>query len=244
MNGASGELPAALKSPAKFLSGLIPFGTPGKNKLRWSGMDRYERYIDQMSFYPNQIKKDLFEKDFLNGNSIPNSYDKLSGYYKGTEQRDPLTRVSKLDVHSYLVDNNLQKVDRASMLNSLEVRVPLIDYKVAEFALSVSSEFKIRGKIKKYLLRKLAEKLFPEEIFKQKKKGFSIPVAKWLRGDMKQFSRDLLFDGKLKQRGIFNMNFIEKVWKRHQSEAEDMSSQLWALNTFELWSRSWLDGGR
>ncbi len=194
VNGASGELPAALKSPAKFLSGLIPFGTPGKNKLRWSGMDRYERYIDQMSFYPNQIKKNLFAKDFLNGNSIPNSYDKLSGYYKGTEQRDPLTRVSKLDVHSYLVDNNLQKVDRASMLNSLEVRVPLIDYKVAEFALSVSSEFKIRGKIKKYLLRKLAEKLFPEEIFKQEKKGFSIPVAKWLRGDMKQFSRDLLFD--------------------------------------------------
>ncbi|MCH8304906.1 MAG: asparagine synthase (glutamine-hydrolyzing) [Candidatus Marinimicrobia bacterium] len=240
-NGGRGELPGIFKLPARIISNLIPFGTRGKNRLRWLGMNPFERYIDQMSFYPNQIKHQLFSDAFLNGSAKINSYDKLRRYYKGTENRDLFTRVSNLDIHSYLVDNNLQKIDRASMLNSLEVRVPLIDYRVAEFAISMSSNFKIRGSTKKYLLRKLAAKYLPEEIFKQSKKGFSIPVAQWLRGDMKMFSYDLLFDGKMKARGIFNMKFIDKVWRRHQTGKEDMSSRIWALNTFELWNRTWID---
>jgi len=242
-NGGASELPAIFRQPAKMISNLMPHGTSGKNRLRWFGMDPLERYIDQMSFYPNQIKDQLFSHEFLNGSAKKNSYDKLRGYYKGTENRDQLTRVSNLDIHTYLVDNNLQKVDRASMLNSLEVRVPLIDYKVTEFAISLSSKYKIRGNIKKYLLRKLAEKKFPEEIFQQGKKGFSIPVAQWLRGEMNLFSYDLLFDGKLKDRGMFNMKFIDKVWERHQTGKDNLSSQIWALNTFELWCRAWLDNG-
>ena len=194
-----------------------------------------------MSIYPNQIKHQLFSDSFLNGDAKNNSYDKLRRYYKGTENRDLFTKVSNLDIHSYLVDNNLQKVDRASMLNSLEVRVPLIDYRVTEFAISMSSNFKIRGSTKKYLLCKLAAKYLPEEILKQRKMGFSIPVAQWLRGNMKIFSYDLLFDGNLKNRGIFNMKFIDKVWQRHQKGKEDMSSRIWALITFELWCRAWID---
>lgn len=235
------KLPTIVKAPVKAMSDILPFGTRGKSRLRWLGMDWSERYIDQMSFYSNSIKSQLFDKEFLNGSAKINSYDKLREYYKGTENRDSLTRVSKLDIHSYLVDNILQKVDRASMLNSLEVRVPLIDYRVVEFAMLISSKFKIRKNTKKYLLRKLAKKYLPEEIFNQSKKGFSIPVAQWLRGNMKDFSSELLFDGRMKARGIFNMKFINKVWQRHQTGKEDLSSNIWALNTFELWCRAWLD---
>ena len=124
------------------------------------------------------------------------------------------------------------------MLNSLEVRVPLIDYRVAEFAISMSSNFKIRGSTKKYLLRKLAAKYLPEEIFKQSKKGFSIPVAQWLRGSMKDFSSELLFDGNMKARGIFNMKFVDKGWRRHQTGKEDMGKKMWALIRVEIWGRA------
>jgi asparagine synthase (glutamine-hydrolysing) len=135
----------------------------------------------------------------------------------------------------YLVDDLLVKTDRASMAHSLEARVPYLDTAITNLALALPTRHKVRALAKKVLLRKAAEPLLPPEIVHGKKRGFSIPAAAWLRGELEPFARDTLAPDRLRRQGFFRPETVARVLDDHVSGREDLSRQLWGLLAFTLW---------
>jgi asparagine synthase (glutamine-hydrolysing) len=140
-----------------------------------------------------------------------------------------------VDLGIYLVDDLLVKTDRASMAHSLEARVPYLDPAVTNLALALPTRHKVRGLAKKVLLRKAAEPLVPHEIAHGKKRGFSIPAAAWLRGDLEPFARETLSVERLRAQGFFQPRAVARIIDAHVSGREDLSRQLWGLLAFTLW---------
>ncbi|MCL4290360.1 MAG: asparagine synthase (glutamine-hydrolyzing) [Thermoleophilia bacterium] len=161
--------------------------------------------------------------------------DLLRVRYAETEGAAPLARLQDVDLGLYLVDDLLVKTDRASMAHSLEVRVPYLDTVVADLALALPDRLKVHGLAKKRLLRRAVEPLLPREIARGAKRGFSIPAAAWLRGELEPFARDVLSRSRLERQGFFQPGTVEGLLARHAAGEEDLSRPLWGLLSFSLW---------
>jgi asparagine synthase (glutamine-hydrolysing) len=161
--------------------------------------------------------------------------DLLRARYRETEGSDELSRLQDVDLGVYLVDDLLVKTDRASMAHSLEARVPYLDTVVTNLALALPTRHKIRGFSKKVLLRKAAAPLLPREIVHGKKRGFSIPAAAWLRGELEPFARETLSADVLRRQGFFDPGVVTRLLDDHVAGREDRSRQLWGLLAFTLW---------
>jgi asparagine synthase (glutamine-hydrolysing) len=155
--------------------------------------------------------------------------------YAETVAAEPLARMQDVDLGIYLVDDLLVKTDRLSMAHSLELRVPFLDPKVAEFAFSLPTQLKVRGFAKKRLLRQALEPLLPKEIVHGRKQGFSIPIAAWLRGPLEPFAREVLAPGALERQGMLEPAAVTPLLDRHCSGREDLSRQIWGLMALTLW---------
>jgi asparagine synthase (glutamine-hydrolysing) len=166
------------------------------------------------------------------------SFDPVDLYrerFAETEGAELLARLQDVDLGLYLVDDLLVKTDRASMAHSLEARVPYLDTLVAGFALQLPDRHKVRGLRKKVLLRRAVEPLLPQQIVHGSKRGFSIPAAAWLRGELEPFARETLSADTLRRQGYFRPEAVGKVLEAHVSGREDLSRQLWGLLAFTLW---------
>ena len=152
-----------------------------------------------------------------------------------TEGADPLSRLQDVDFGIYLVDDLLVKTDRASMAHSLEARVPFLDPAVTNFAAALPAKHRVHGLRKKVLLRKAVAPLVPREIVRGKKRGFSIPAAAWLRGELEPFARETLSAETLRRQGYFRPEAVTALLDRHVAGKEDLSRQLWGLLAFTLW---------
>ena len=152
-----------------------------------------------------------------------------------TEGAELLARLQDVDFGIYLVDDLLVKTDRASMAHSLEARVPFLDPAVEAFAHALPRRHRVRGLRKKVLLRKAVAPLVPERIVRGKKRGFSIPAAAWLRGELEPFARDTLGAETLHRQGFFRPEAVRRLIDRHVAGEEDLSRQLWGLLAFTLW---------
>jgi asparagine synthase (glutamine-hydrolysing) len=161
--------------------------------------------------------------------------DLLRARYVETEGADELARLQDVDLGTYLVDDLLVKTDRASMAHSLEARVPYLDTVVSNLALALPTRHKVRGFGKKVLLRKAAAPLLPRQIVHGKKRGFSIPAAAWLRGELEPFARETLAADTLRRHGFFQPEAVQRVLDDHVAGREDLSRQLWGLLAFTLW---------
>jgi len=161
--------------------------------------------------------------------------DLLRARFSETDGADLLVRLQDVDIGTYLVDDLLVKTDRASMANSLEARVPFLDTVVSGFALALPARHKVRGLSKKRLLRKAAAPLLPERIVNGRKRGFSIPAAAWLRGDLAPFARETLATDVLRRQGFFEPTTVHRILDEHVTGAEDWSRNLWGLLSFTLW---------
>lgn len=148
---------------------------------------------------------------------------------------DPLDEVLRVDTELHLPDNMLTKVDIASMANSLEVRAPMVDHHVMQLAASLPPRFKLRGAVGKYILRKAVRGLIPDEVIDRRKHGFAVPVAKWLRGDLREFACDLLLGKRLADRGMLNPVRIRQLIEEHLEGKADRSGWIWKLLILELW---------
>jgi asparagine synthase (glutamine-hydrolysing) len=153
-----------------------------------------------------------------------------------------LTRLQDVDFGIYLVDDLLVKTDRASMAWSLEARVPFMDPVVANFAFSLPARHKVRGLSKKRLLRRAVEPLLPREVVHGRKRGFSIPAAAWLRGELEPFARETLAAETLSRQGFLRPEPVARVIDLHVSGREDLSRQLWGLLAFTLWYERHVEG--
>jgi asparagine synthase (glutamine-hydrolysing) len=166
------------------------------------------------------------------------SWDPLDLYrerYAETEGAEPLARMQDVDLGVYMVDDLLVKTDRLSMAHSLELRVPFLDPKVADFAFSLPTKLKVRGFAKKRLLRQALEPLLPREIVHGRKQGFSIPIAAWLRGPLEPFAREVLAPSAVARQGLLDPAAVTPLLDRHCAGHEDLSRQIWGLMALTLW---------
>jgi asparagine synthase (glutamine-hydrolysing) len=161
--------------------------------------------------------------------------DLLRTRFAETEGADLLARLQDVDLGTYLVDDLLVKTDRASMAHSLEARVPFLDPVVTNFALALPTRHKVRGLRKKVLLRKAAAPVVPRELLRRKKRGFSIPAAAWLRGELEPFARETLSPETLRRQGFFRPEVVTRLIDDHVAGREDLSRPLWGLLAFTLW---------
>ena len=136
---------------------------------------------------------------------------------------------------TYLPGDILVKVDRMSMANSLEVRAPLLDYTLMEFAATIPSQFKFKNSEKKYILKEAFKDDLPGDILYRKKMGFSVPLADWFRGEIKDLSKKAIFSSTGGLKDYFNMKDIEDLWTEHQDDVKDHSTVLWSLLMFQMW---------
>jgi asparagine synthase (glutamine-hydrolysing) len=160
------------------------------------------------------------------------------------DAEDIVERMQNLDTRLYLAEDILTKVDRASMAVSLEVRAPFLDRRVAEFAASLPSHYKLRGRKTKYILKRAVEDLLPPFVTRRSKKGFGVPVAEWLKGKLRPLARDLLSPERVRRAGVFNPGYITRLQDEHERGAANHSKLLWTLLMFELWHESFIETAR
>ena len=202
----------------------------------------FERaYFNDMSLFLDEEKHALCTPEFL---AQARHHDPISGFARHFEKvrgADPLSRVLYVDFKTWLANDILVKVDRMSMACSLEVRSPLLDHKVIEFAASLPPALKYRGSISKYLLKRHVKARLPAAAVHRPKQGFELPLSAWLRGELRDMARDLLLSPRTAGRGYVRPEVVKRIWDDHQSGYRSHASQIWALMVLELWHRQYVD---
>ena len=202
-----------------------------------------ERYVDELSFVP-AFERDLpllsdGFRDVLGRSEDPGNV--LRRYFTHSPAKDPVSQLLYVDTKTYMVADILTKVDRMSMLNSLEVRVPILDYELVEWAAGLSSAWKLRGRQLKYILLKLAERVgVPREALYRKKQGFALPLVHWMRHELKDMLT-VLIEPRTLDRGYFAADGVRKVINDHLLRGRTNTGPLWRLLMFELWHRNFLE---
>ena len=211
----------------------VPLEYKAKRFARGAALPPLERHHAWKEIFTPDARAELL------GARRVEDYDPVDAYrerYAETAGAEPLARLQDVDIGIYLVDDLLTKTDRASMAHSLEARVPFLDPAVAELAYALPTRMKVRWLAKKRLLRRAVAPLVPREIAYGRKRGFSIPAAAWLRGDLLPFARDVLSADRLRRQGVFEPTAVQRVLDAHVSRREDLSRQLWGLISFSLWN--------
>jgi hypothetical protein len=188
---------------------------------------------NELGFFFTQAEKNsLYTEKFAD--TISSAEPSLQSYFAGAAHAGA-QQMLWVDLMSYLPDDILVKVDRMSMANSLEVRVPLLDHRVVEFMAQVNKEQKYTQFNSKILLRDVARRYLPREILDRPKQGFAIPLAGWLQKELKPMLHDVLEPARVQRRGLFNSDRITQMIAEHSVGKRDYSQQLWALLMLESW---------
>ena len=161
--------------------------------------------------------------------------EEISSYEEEYPDEERVTRLQYLDMRLYLQEAILVKVDRASMACSLEVRAPLLDYELVEFVMGLPSKLKLKGFTSKYILKKTMKNWLPDEVINRPKKGFGVPIAKWVKGPLKELFEDLLSSNRIKREGFLNPEYVTTLLQDHLANKKDNRKQLWTLLVWELW---------
>jgi len=220
---------------------LLPEGMKGKGMLRHLSRDPFQRYaglntFDEPGYIEGLLSKDMLEQSGYGRNG---SHLFLKKYYDDCNGADYLTRIQYVDTKSYLAEDILTKVDRASMLCSLETRAPLLDHEVIELAARMPSRMKLRKGESKYILKKAMKDILPEEVLYRKKMGFGVPLGHWFKKELTGYAEEVLLSKAATERGIFNQASVKKVLEIHRKMGRDMSARIWALLFFEHWCLHW-----
>jgi len=161
-------------------------------------------------------------------------------YFALASNRDVADAMMRLDLSSYLPEDLLVKSDRASMAASLEVRIPFLSYPMVEFAMALPSSLKVRGSLTKFLPKKALAELLPAKILHRPKKGFGIPVARWINADFRGVVDELLNESFVENQGIFNQQYVSRLLFEHRGGVADRRKELWTLLMFQRWWQKFL----
>ncbi|MBC7899628.1 MAG: asparagine synthase (glutamine-hydrolyzing) [Saprospiraceae bacterium] len=212
-----------------------------KRFLQAANLPTTERYFRWMSTFDRTAKSAIYTDDFSEAVSAANAAGYLETWFEKANGTGMLDSTLLTDQMTYLPNDLLVKVDIASMANSLEARSPFLDHKLIEFAASLPENLKMRRFETKSLLKKAAARLVPKEVIYRRKMGFGVPIGKWIRGEMKDFVREILLSEKSLKRGIVKPEMLEKYVNEHINAERDHSFQLWTLLMLELWFQRFID---
>jgi asparagine synthase (glutamine-hydrolysing) len=222
---------------------LVPRGAPGRSLSYSIALPWQERYLEDISLQPVQREMALCSDDFMgpaHGEADP--FDIFRSYVENAPAQDSLSRLLYLDSKTYLPADILTKVDRMSMLTSLEARAPMVDHVFLEWATGLTTEWKMRGNEQKYILRKLAERVgVPREVLYRPKQGFALPLVHWIRHELKDLILTVLLEPRTLQRGYLNPAGVRRLLDEHFRGRRNHTGRIWRLLMFELWHRNYLE---
>jgi asparagine synthase (glutamine-hydrolysing) len=232
------RVPEALRSG--LLDRLLSLGGDKVRKyVRLSALPLEQRYLGVSLHDPWQPHA-LYSAGFRREIARP-GYDALAPCYERTRGHDPLTRMLYTDLKTWLVDDLLIKADKMTMANSVELRVPFLDYRVVEFAARVPSAMKLRGRTVKWILKQAMASRLPNEILERPKVGFPTPLALMFRADLSEYLHDVLLSDTARQRGYFDIRSVERLIAEHVQGRRDNHKALWQLVVLEEWHRCFVD---
>ncbi len=194
-------------------------------------------YFHSVSIVGDTIRKKLYSEEFNRTLQEYNAVEILRSYANSTQFDDPLTQIQYLDLKTYLPGDILTKVDRASMANSLEVRVPILDHHLVEWIAKLPPSFKLRNGEGKYIFKKALESRLPNNILYRKKMGFAVPLAQWFRGPLRDNVVNLTKNEYVNDTNIFNLKEIDKLTNEHLKGFRDHSAIIWSLLMFKSFCR-------
>ncbi len=212
-----------------------------KQFLKGTGVSSEIRFFIWMGAFIDREKKDLLSNDLKTELRGHNTYEDIFGYINESRLTKDLERILYLSMKLYLQDDILVKVDRASMANSLEIRCPLLDQELVEFACNLPMHLKLNGLKTKYLLKKAADGMLPEGIANRPKKGFGIPLSRWLTGELKDFMLDYLSEQRIKRQGFFHYPYVKNLIDDHVKRRRDNRKLLWTLLVFQIWHERFIE---
>jgi asparagine synthase (glutamine-hydrolysing) len=206
-----------------------------KNTLQSLARPLIDGYFHGISVCPPGLKNSLLGPDLRSTLNGYDSADVLRYHFNRAETADPLSRIQYVDMKTYLVDDILMKVDRASMANSLEVRSPLLDHKLMELIAQIPSSLKLSNGTGKFIFKQALTRVLPQEVLQRKKRGFSIPLAEWFRGELKELAHDAIVT---RRDDVLNPAFLQRAWDQHQAKRRDWSAMLWCVLMFRTWQET------
>lgn len=222
---------------------FVPRSVPGRSLSYSIALPWQERYLEDISFKPLHRQMGLFSDDFMSRDSGEDDPSRIfRDYLEHAPAKDDLSRLLYLDTKTYLPADILTKVDRMSMLTSLEARVPMVDHVFMEWATGLDWKWKMRGGEQKYILKKLAERVgVPRDVLYRPKQGFALPLVHWTRHELKEMIQTVLLEPRTLQRGYLNPRAVRQLLDEHFRQRRNHAGRIWRLLMFELWHRNYLE---
>ena len=240
-----GVLPLGVRQPVFGMLGRMypkadwaPRALRAKSTFEALGRDSVEAYFHTISILRSPLRKELFSQSLRAQLGGYDALEVMRRHATRLTTDDPLALVQYLDLKTYLVGDINTKVDRASMAHSLEVREPLMDHPLVEWLATLPPSLKIRAGEQKYLLKKAMQPYLPRDIMYRSKMGFSVPLARWFRGPLRDRMRSAILGDTLAATGWFNPATLRRLVDEHDRGARDWSSPLWTLLMFEAFMRN------
>jgi asparagine synthase (glutamine-hydrolysing) len=196
-----------------------------------------EAFYRDLSFLRDETRRQVYSPDFMQSLHGYSARETVIPLYAASDAPDAVGRAQQTDIHLYMTDDVLAKVDRVSMAHSLEVRCPLLDPAILEFGASLPSSVRLAGGMGKRPLRRLAQQRLPKEVVDMPKRGFSIPAARWLREDLRPMTEGLLFDEGSPVLNWLDRTALRRTWNEHLSGHRDHSVFIWGAMMFALWQQ-------
>jgi asparagine synthase (glutamine-hydrolysing) len=209
-----------------------------KTTFQALAIDPVEAYMHSVSLLREEHRQQLYSPAFKRALGGYTALDVFRRHDASSGTDDSLARIQYLDYKTMLVGDFNTKIDRASMAHSLEVREPLMDHKLVEWMATLPSDLKLNGSQGKWLLKKAFEPLLPHDVLYRPKMGFSVPLARWLRGPLQARMRDAVLGDRLAATGYFDTAYLGFLVDSHLSGRRDFSAALWSLLMFDVFLRS------
>lgn len=241
------QLPQALRRRAARLALRFAGGDEGRAPLprgaRLAGrlaLEPPRRYADLFRYFRPRDRDRLYSAEFMSqlGDADPLAH--VVAAWSANEDLDPVDRLMAVDLDTYLADDLMAKVDVTTMANSLELRSPLLDHELLELGAALPTQYKLRGREGKLILREAVRDWLPATILDRPKQGFAVPLADWLRGELRELPGDVLLDPATTARGVFRPAEVERLIDEHHGGA-DRAEPLWAMINLEFWYRTCVD---
>ena len=233
------HIPALIRSLFGAVGKHMAEGMKGRNFMRHLALNGSHRYLDAATLFDREEKQSLFSGAVVDRVMRADPWKELATCL-GRVDTHWLSAIQYLDIKHYLPLDILTKVDRMSMANSLEARVPLLDHKLVEFTATIAPNLKLQGSTTKHVFKQAMRGILPDAIIDRPKQGFAVPLGRWFRGELNGFVHDLLLSPTSQARNIFNSGYIEKLLAM-QARGRDLDLQLWTMISFELWCQTFLD---